>query len=395
MAAAAPAAAATPSPGSKPALSPFALGVLLLFLAGGSAAMFSVLGGGENLQRAVPGSPSGGGRRQVPSGEIPPGHPSVELTAEMVATLDGLAAEAENAPDSADAWLKLGRARYNAGYLDHAYMAKAGEAFAHVLELDPKNREAWRTQGNIAYEQKDFAKAAEFYSGYLEQDPDNNGVATDLGSALLFQGKVEQALTQYRRVLEREPSFVPAHVNMGIALHGNGQPEEAKKEFDLALSLAKSPDERAQVEQIVAAARGQAPPAQAGTAAGEAQQSPGSATPGPARNAKSNAGTDFQREVDSAFLEVPILGDRVTEIRWTEAATANVLLTEFPMDQMPQVMRNKFKSTLNSALADVAQKNGIDAAEIDITLVDQKSERAMDHLDGREFVELFDEKRYE
>jgi len=92
---------------------------------------------------------------------------------------------------------------------------------------------------------------------------------------------------------------------------------------------------------------------------------------------------------------VPILGDRVTEIRWTEAATANVLLTEFPMDQMPQVMRNKFKSTLHSALADVAQKNGIDAAEIDITLVDQKSERAMDHLDGREFVELFDEKRYE
>jgi len=75
------------------------------------------------------------------------------------------------------------------------------------------------------------------------------------------------------------------------------------------------------------------------------------------------------------------------------ASSATVRLREFPMDQMPPVMRNKFKSGINRSITELAQKNAV-ASEILIELVDDTSGRVMDKLDGKEWVGAFDEDAY-
>ncbi len=370
-----------PKETARPALrtSPAALAVAALLLVAGTAALFATIQQGGTAARAVPGSPSGG-RAQVPD-NVPAGHPSVELPADMVRILDELRAKAEGAPDDLEAWTNLGRATYRAGRLDHDYFDQAAKAFDHVLELDPNNKEAIRTRGNIAYEQRDYATAAKDYQRYLELDPQHAGVATDLGSALLFQGKTEDAVATYRKVLSEHPDFVPAHVNLGIALHGAGRVKEAEEEFDKAKQLAKTPEERAEVERIIAAARGEL-----GTAGGK-ESEPGAAV-------TSNADTSFQKAADSMLRSQPILGQKIAAIEWTGAAAAKVRIAGFPMDQMPDVMRNKFKATLNGNLASLAGDHGV-REPISVDLIDDDSGRVLDHLDGKEFVELFDESRYQ
>ena len=374
-----------PPPTPRPAIkaSPVALTVAGLFLAVGTAALLAVFEQGETAARAVPGSPSGA-PTEVPA-NVPAGHPSVELPADVVRILDDLREKAEAAPDDLEAWTNFARATYRAGRLDHDYFKQAAEAFDHVLELAPDNKEAVRMRGNIAYEQRDYAAAAKDYQRYLELDPGHAGVATDLGSALLFQGKTDEAVAIYRKVLTDHPDFVPAHVNLGIALHGDGRVEEAQKEFDKAKELAKTPEERAEVERIIAAARG---------AFGAEDEAAEDSRNAPSGDTAANGESSFQRAADRMLHSQPILGEKIAGIEWTGAAAATVRIADFPMDQMPDVMRNKFKATLNGKLASLAGDHGV-GDPISVDLVDDASGRVLDHLDGKEFVELFDESRYQ
>ena len=82
------------------------------------------------------------------------------------------------------------------------------------------------------------------------------------------------------------------------------------------------------------------------------------------------------------------------EIDWQGDATARVMLRDFPMDQMPPVMRNKFKSGMNEKLAGLAESKNVET-DVKIELVDEASGRVMDVLDGKEWVGAFDEQAYE
>ncbi len=358
--------------------SPAGLVVALLFVAAGSAALLSQLGEAPAPARAVPGSPAG--RAEALPENVPAGHPSVELPAEMVKIIDDLRRTAEQAPDDVEAWTKFARAAYRAGRLDRRYMAEAEKAFAHLIELDPDNLEAIRGQGNAAYERRDYAAAEAAYRRYLELDPKHVGVATDLGSALLFQGKLDEAVSTYRKVLEQDPDFVPAHVNLGIALHGAGRVEEAESEFEKALSLAKSPEEKAEVRRIIEAARSVAARSKESGAAGA--------------HAETNATSEFQKAADELLTSQPIFGQRIARIDWTGPSAARVLVSDFPMEQMPEVMRNKFKANLNGALSSLAADHGV-GSPISVELVDATTGRVLERLDGKEMVGAFDESKYQ
>jgi hypothetical protein len=83
---------------------------------------------------------------------------------------------------------------------------------------------------------------------------------------------------------------------------------------------------------------------------------------------------------------------RIARIEWRSAANAAVHLAGFPMDQMPPVVRNKFKSTTNGKLAKLASEHGV-KEEVRVELVDQANGRVMDTLDAKELIGAFDEAR--
>jgi len=381
---------------ARTALSPVAIVVFLVFLGVGGAGLYAVLGTTRQPERAVPGSPSAAAGQRGGNGDLPAGHPSIEIPPEVVSLLDELTEKAQAAPKDVEAWQNLARARYRAGLLNRSYVPSAIAAVEHVLDLDPNNLEAIRTRGNIAYDNGDYAEADKHFSRYLELDSTDPGVRTDLASAKLFEGQTSEARQMYEAVLEKNPDFLQAHVNLGIALHAEGREDEALEHFNRARELAKTPEQSQRVDEILAMVKersGGRAPGSAPAAAAPAVATPGAGTQ-VASASGSNASTDFQREVDRALTQHRIIGPKISAIEWKAPGTAEVRIQQFPMDKMPPVMRNKFKSTMNELIADAAKERGVDA-ELHIDLVDADSGRVMDTLDGKEWVGAFDEQNYQ
>jgi tetratricopeptide (TPR) repeat protein len=328
----------------------------------------------------VPGSPSAAAAgAAAPQGELPPSHPPLELPAEAVTFLQELTQAAEAAPEDVDAWQKLARARYRAALIDPTYAEPAKAALGRVLELDANNLEAIRTSGNLAYDTRDYPTAETYFERYLALDPDEASVKTDLASTLLFQGERDRAKVLYREVIAKSPDFVQAHLNLGIALHADGDREGSKAALRTALASAKSPEQKAQVERVIALAE---------------QRTAPSASMGGAKAAAalttSNATTDFQRDAESVLRGHSIVGPKIVAFEWSGPSTAKVALKEFPMQAMPPVMRNKFKSRINEELAALAARHGV-SEPLRIELTDAATSERMDALDGKEWVGAFDE----
>jgi tetratricopeptide (TPR) repeat protein len=313
----------------------------------------------------------------------------VELPQEVTKFIDDLAASAAAAPSDVEAWKKLARARYRAGMLNRKYNAEALDAVNHVLELQPNDTEAIRMAANIAYEGERFADAEKLFRRYLELDAKDPGVRTDLASAILFQGRAEEARKLYQDIIAANPEFVQAHVNLGITLHSEGKRDEAMASFRRARELAKDPEQREHVERIIAAAQGSmAPTAAPGAPPGPSATSEGA--PASAHEIESDASTDFQLDVDKVFREHAIVSPKILRIDWADDTHGAVKLRAFPMDQMPPVIRNKFKSTTNEKIAALMRQHSI-TGDLRIELIDEDSGRVMDVLDAKELLGAFDE----
>lgn len=385
------AASAAPSTAPATASRRAALLVFAGVAAAGFIAAYAAIQNSGTADRAVPGTPGGGppAQQQSADGNLPPDHPPIDLPAEVVKFIDDLQKAADAAPQDKEAWSKVARARYKAGMLNRKYYPGAQEAIDHLLGLDAKDLEALRMKANIAYDTGQFADAEKFFHQYLAIDPKDPAVRTDLGSAVLFQGRSDEAQKMYTDVIASNPEFFQAHVNLGIALHGAGKRDEAIAELKRARELAKEPEQQQRIDQIIAAAEGRAPQ---GNAAEEedTEGMPGGMPPGPGGPVSapsSNASTPFQKSVDELFAKHPIVGPRIAKIEWTGDTTAKVVLPGFPMDQMPQVVRNKFKSTMNEKIAGLLGDNAA-KSDVRIELVDD-SGRVMDKLDAKELVGAF------
>ncbi len=344
--------------------------VLTVVAVGGGAIVFGVLG-----PKAPPAVP----RRNAPpaAGEsadnLPEGHPPIAIPEEVKKTIRDMAQKATAAPDDLDTWKRLAEVQYRAGQLDSSYLAEAGASYRHVLERQPENLDVIRNLGNIAFDQEQPEVAADFYQRYLKQKPDDLNVQTDLGTMYLAAGKSDQALQQFQSVLKVNPSFFQAQLNLAIAYRTAGQNEPALAALEKARSLAPDDRSRSQVDQLLARAKGQPPPAPMGVAAGDR------AAPEPAAAAAAAPAGTFQADAEAIFRQNPIMGPKVDRVEWTGAESAKVYLRDFPMDQMPEGMRTMFADRMHGRIKEQKEKHQVTAAAR-FELVDAGSGRVMDTI---------------
>lgn len=346
--------------------------VFVLFVIAGAVGLYLDSSSRRPQARAVPGSPTSPAAKDA-GHPLPEGHPAIELPAEVVAFLDELTAKAQAEPAGVEAWQRLARARYRAGLLNNSYYPSALQALEHLRKIDPDNLEAVRTLGNIAYDKGEYKKAEDYFRDYLAAGPRDPAVRTDLASALLFQDRRPEALSLYRRITEESPDFLQAHFNLGIALYSEGKKEEALVTLKKARGLADHPEQIKRIETAIALAqgRGLTPSQDTSTAA------------------RTNASTPFHKDAVGLLTEHPIAGPKITSVTWSGPAAARVTFANFPMQHMPGVVRNRFKSRLNEALSALAEKHGLTEA-ISLELIDADDGKTMDRLDGVELVGAFD-----
>jgi cytochrome c-type biogenesis protein CcmH/NrfG len=110
-------------------------------------------------------------------------------------------------------------------------------------------------------------------------------------------------------------------------------------------------------------------------AAAGAENAPAPAAP-PAPAVPGAAG-DLHADVEAIFRAHPIVGPKLDRIDWPAADHARVLLTEFPMDAMPPMVRTKFTDRVRSGIRDAKAQHG-QTAPVTVDLVDAASGRVME-----------------
>lgn len=323
-------------------------------------------------------APAAGG---TGSGGLPPGHPHVELPTEARTFIDKIEKDARANPKDIPAWNKFGAVAMRAAMFDQNYYAKAEEAYGHVLKLDPDDLEALRGAGDIDYDKQRYDEAIAAYEHYLKKKPDDPQVRTDLGTMYLYTGNADQAVVQYKKALAVKPDFFQAYYNMGAAYAQQNKLEDADAALNKALKLAPDESTKTQVKNLIAKLTAptvpqmpsiQMPPSPtASPAAGVS----GAAAASPAAQA-SPAATDFHGAIEQKIRALPIAGQKVSAVQWPDNLKAKVLMDNFPMDQMPPMMKDKFLSDIKSGI-DTAKKDHQVTSKVEVDLVDSASGRVM------------------
>ncbi len=289
---------------------------------------------------------------QSSTGGLPENHPRLEIPADVKKSIDEMEAKAAAQPKNLETWKVVAEVEYRAGQIDRTYLAKAEVSFRHLLALDAKNLDALRGLGNIHFDREEYDKAVESYQGYLTVKPDDQSVRTDLGTMYLYRGEPDPAIAEYGKVLAQDEKFYQAHFNLGIAYAQKGDTTKALASFARARELAPDDGTRKQIDAMVDRT------ASAGHAA---------AAEGP---------KSFQQRAEDALRGHPIVGPKIVAFRWSSATVGEVRLREFPMQGMPEKVRQKFLDRLKGELADAKQKSGA-AGSAKLDLIDDANGQMM------------------
>jgi tetratricopeptide (TPR) repeat protein len=323
----------------------------------------------DSAPAAAPGSASNsmaGTAGNAAPGQLPPGHPKVQLPAEARTFIESVEKDAQAHPNDVAAWNKLGGVSTRAAMFDHSYYAKASDAYGHVLKIDPDNLEALRGIGDVDYDQDKFDQAIAAYEHYLKKKPDDPEVITDLGTMYLYTGNADQAVVQYHKALKIKPNMFQTYFNMGIAYAQQDKPADAQAALKKAEELAPDDTARKQVKEVVAKITGRGGQQMASNAASSSSAPPAAAS-------------TFQGQIEQMVRGLPIAGPKVGSVEWPAQTTAKVLMNNFPMDQMPPFAKNKFLSDLKSGI-DQAKKDYKVTAKVDVEIVDSTTGRVMETI---------------
>jgi cytochrome c-type biogenesis protein CcmH/NrfG len=422
-----PLAGATPSPSSR-AASPTPIAGLV------ALAVLLVVGGGFWFYYRLAPTPDrplkpGEGRVASGAGGAPAGeatggpaaaqHPQIALPDDIKQYIAGLAKDAQEKPKDVAAWQTLARVYYRASRLDPSYGPKAEEAYAHLVGIDPKNLEGLRGLGNIAYDKQDRARAIELYGQVLQIKPDDAEVRTDMGTMLFESGQPDRAIAEYQKVIAEQPTFFQAYFNLGIVFDAQGDRVKSREQLEKARDLA--PDDAvkqriaalleasadgkslAQAAQDLATAANAAAQAQGGAggvaAAGAGMPggaiagggAPGAPHPpgGPGAGAPAGAAaarpaadaTTFPASVEALFRNHPIAGPKIVAIEWPSPDRGRVVMQDFPMDAMPESMRDSYLDKMRKGVGDAKTRFAM-TGKVTVELVDRASGRVMASVDS-------------
>jgi tetratricopeptide (TPR) repeat protein len=352
--------------GTQPPVSRYAplLIVAAVVLVAGAAVYLGIVN-----PKVPPSVPSRQGPRPqagAAPGAMPEGHPPIAIPDDVKQTIRDMAKAAEAQPDNLEAWKRLAEVQYRAGQIEPAYLDQAALAWQHVLEREPKNPDALRELGNIAFDREQPEKAIGYYDQYLQLKPDDKDVFTDRATMLLAVGKTDEAIAAYQRMIRQDPSFFQAQFNLGLAYHRAGRSADAVAALQKARDMAKDEQTRKQVEQVLA--RVQSAPTAAAAPAGLA-----------AADAAASSADTLRAGVEQAFRSHPILASKLDRFEWEGDTSVRVLLHEFPMAQMPEFARLQMADRIKNQIKKQKASHHV-SDTVRVQLVDTATNEVMETL---------------
>ena len=138
--------------------------------------------------------------------------------------------------DRVQAYLERGIALFDQGDL-----VKARLELKNVLQIEPKQPQAWFLLAQIHEQEEEWRPAFNAYSRTVELDPTNHQARVKRGALLLAGDRAEEALVEAETVLAAEPAHPGA-----LALRGAGKAVQGDLEAgaaDAETALAADPEQ--------------------------------------------------------------------------------------------------------------------------------------------------------
>lgn len=124
-------------------------------------------------------------------------------------------------PATAEQWMTRAIA------LEDREPAAAIDAYKRSLRLRPESAEAWINLGRLHAETGDAVAANECFRNALERDPEEATAYYNLGVLAQDAGSEAEAITLYRRALEIDPQLAEAHYNLATLFDQAGDSRSA------------------------------------------------------------------------------------------------------------------------------------------------------------------------
>src|SRR5262249_29487024 len=152
-----------------------------------------------------------------------------DRVAEGVAVLRELV---RDCPDSASAWLGLGRA-----LIQQQHYRPAEQALCEAARLEPERVEGQFYLGVALFQQGRTPDATAYFHRATELRPDYALAQYNLGQCLKAQGDRGGAVAAFRAAVRYKPHFAQAHTDLGELLAQEGQRDLALQHLRLAAEL--------------------------------------------------------------------------------------------------------------------------------------------------------------
>lgn len=117
---------------------------------------------------------------------------------------------------------------------------KALDSYSRVLELEPRNVDAFLRIAN-AYDRFEMPdKAVDAYKKAIELDPAYFEAREELGLFYYYRGRYPEAAEEFHKAIDTAPGIVDAHTSLGGVLCDLGRYEEAEQALQESLNIRET-----------------------------------------------------------------------------------------------------------------------------------------------------------
>jgi len=140
------------------------------------------------------------------------------------------------------AWKSKGRWYYKKAVADYKkatneYRKDSIATITRVIEIDPKNAEAYFHRGNVWYDKGDYNNAIADYTQAIEIDPQYAKAYNKRGLAWKKQGNYDKAIADYTQAIDINPRNPIYYYNRGLAWENKGDYNSAIADYTKTIEI--------------------------------------------------------------------------------------------------------------------------------------------------------------
>lgn len=136
-------------------------------------------------------------------------------------------------------------------YIDDSRYDIAIDQLDAVLELSPKNYDAYWDLGRVYFELGVWDMAISNYEKVLEFVDNNPLIYYNVALAYEANDEIDKAISNHLKAITVDPQFVHSYKNLGVLFFSRGDKEDAKEYFETYLSYEIPQEEKEKISNFL------------------------------------------------------------------------------------------------------------------------------------------------